>query len=58
MDENKKPKIIACIPAHNEEKYITKVILETKPYVDEILVCNDGSAGMTGEIETIRITLQ
>jgi len=50
MEANKKPKIIACIPAYNEEKYIAKVILQTKPYVDEILICNDGSTDMTEEI--------
>jgi len=50
MSEDKKPKIVACIPAYNEEKYIAKVILQAKPYVDEIIVCNDGSTDMTEEI--------
>jgi len=50
MKTSKKPKIIACIPAYNEEKYIAKVILQTKPYVDEILICNDGSTDMTEQI--------
>ena len=50
MNANKKLKIIACIPAYNEEKCIAKVILQTKPYVDEILVCNDGSTDMTEQI--------
>jgi len=46
----KKPFIIAGIPAHNEEKTIAKVILLTKQYVDEIIVVDDGSVDMTGEI--------
>jgi len=42
--------VIACIPAYNEESTIAKVILETMKYVDKIIVCNDGSTDMTGEI--------
>ncbi|MEM0505895.1 MAG: glycosyltransferase family 2 protein [Thermosphaera sp.] len=46
----KKPYIIACIPAYNEEKTIAKVILRTKKHVDKIIVCDDGSTDMTAEI--------
>ena len=45
-----KPFIVACIPAYNEEKTIAKVILKTKRYVNKIIVCDDGSTDMTGEI--------
>ncbi len=45
-----KPVIVACIPAYNEEKYIAKVIVETKKYVDKIIVCDDGSRDLTAEI--------
>lgn len=45
-----KPVVIACIPAYNEEKYIAKVIVKTKKYVDKIIVCDDGSKDMTAEI--------
>ena len=45
-----KPLIVACIPAYNEEKTIAKVILQTRKYVDKIIVCDDGSQDMTGEI--------
>ncbi len=45
-----KPIIVACIPAYNEEKYIAKVIVETKKYVDKIIVCDDGSRDLTAEI--------
>jgi len=46
----KKPYIIACIPAYNEEKTIAKVILKAKKYVDKVIVCDDGSTDMTAEI--------
>jgi glycosyltransferase involved in cell wall biosynthesis len=42
--------VIACIPAYNEEKTIAKVVLKTKKYVDKVIVCDDGSTDMTGEI--------
>ena len=45
-----KPLVIACIPAYNEEKTIAKVVLQTKKYVDKVLVCDDGSTDMTSEI--------
>ena len=47
---SKKHCIVAGIPAYNEEKYIAKVILKTKKYVDEVIVVNDGSIDMTAEI--------
>ena len=46
----KKIRVVAGIPAYNEEKYIAKVILKTRKYVDEIIVVNDGSTDMTAEI--------
>ncbi len=45
-----RPVIIACIPAYNEEKYIAKVIVRTKKYVDKIIVCDDGSTDDTSLI--------
>ena len=42
--------IVACIPAYNEDKTIARVILQTRKYVDKIIVCDDGSNDMTGEI--------
>jgi len=44
------PKIIICIPAYNEEKHIGPIILKTLDYCEEIIVCNDGSDDLTGEI--------
>jgi len=43
-------KIIAGIPAYNEEKFIGKVIKETKKYVDKVLVVDDGSTDKTAQI--------
>jgi len=42
--------IIACIPALNEERTISSIILLTKKYVDEVLVCDDGSSDNTLEL--------
>jgi glycosyltransferase involved in cell wall biosynthesis len=46
----KRTKIVACIPAYNEEKSIASVILRTSKYVDYVIVCDDGSTDMTSEI--------
>jgi len=42
--------VIACIPAYNEERTIAGIILRTLKYVDKVVVCDDGSSDMTGEI--------
>jgi len=47
---DEKPKIVACIPAYNEEKTIAKVVLYAKKYADKVIVCDDGSEDMTAEI--------
>ncbi|MEM3366600.1 MAG: glycosyltransferase family 2 protein [Candidatus Methanomethyliaceae archaeon] len=44
------PLVIACIPAYNEERNIASVLLKTMKYVDKVIVCDDGSLDMTGEI--------
>jgi glycosyltransferase involved in cell wall biosynthesis len=45
-----KPFVIAAIPAFNEEKTIAKVIILAQKYVDKVIVCDDGSTDLTGEI--------
>lgn len=45
-----KPFVVVCIPAFNEEKTIAKVVLQASRYADEVVVCDDGSTDMTGEI--------
>jgi len=43
-------KIAVGIPAFNEEKNIAKIIVKLKKITDSIIVCNDGSKDMTGDI--------
>jgi glycosyltransferase involved in cell wall biosynthesis len=42
--------ITVGIPAYNEEKNIAKIILKLQKIADKIIVCNDGSTDLTGEI--------
>lgn len=42
-------KTIALIPAYNEDRCIADVIARTRPFVDEVLVVDDGSSDRTGE---------
>jgi glycosyltransferase involved in cell wall biosynthesis len=42
--------IVAAIPAFNVEKSIARVILLAKKSVDMVIVCDDGSKDMTGDI--------
>ena len=44
-----KGKIVACIPAYNAEKSITKVIAGAKEFVNEVIVVNDGSVDNTAD---------
>ncbi|MEM5779300.1 MAG: glycosyltransferase family 2 protein, partial [Candidatus Aenigmatarchaeota archaeon] len=46
----KKQRIIAIIPAFNESKTIESIVRETKKYVDEVVVVDDGSSDATGEL--------
>ncbi|MGQ9513874.1 MAG: glycosyltransferase family 2 protein [Thermoproteota archaeon] len=43
-------KIVAAIPAFNEEKAIARVIIETSRYVHKVVVVDDGSEDLTAEI--------
>jgi len=42
--------ILALIPAHNEERFIGSLILALQPYVDRVVVVDDGSADQTAQI--------
>lgn len=48
--KNEKPKIIAAIPAYNEEKYIRRIVQETRKYVNQVIVVDDGSTDGTARI--------
>ena len=43
-------KIVIGIPAYNEEKNIAKILVKLQNVANKIIVCNDGSADLTGEI--------
>jgi glycosyltransferase involved in cell wall biosynthesis len=47
---NGEPYIIGCIPAFNEERNIAAVVLSAQKFVDKVIVCDDGSSDLTGEI--------
>ena len=44
------PLIIAGLPAYNEEKTIARVILGAQKIAHIVIVCDDGSSDLTGEI--------
>lgn len=50
LDDLAKPLVVAGIPAFNEENSIAKVILQAQKHADIVVVCDDGSVDMTGEI--------
>ena len=47
---NSKPFVVACIPAFNEERTIGGVVVRALRFVDRVVVCDDGSRDLTGEI--------
>ena len=42
--------VVVGIPAFNEEKTIARVVLEAQKYAYVVVVCDDGSSDLTGEI--------
>jgi glycosyltransferase involved in cell wall biosynthesis len=50
ISKSPKLKIIAGMPAYNEGNYIGTMVLNTRQYVDEVIVVNDGSTDNTAEI--------
>jgi glycosyltransferase involved in cell wall biosynthesis len=45
-----KPFVVVGVPAFNEERTIARVVLEAQRYADRVVVCDDGSLDLTGEI--------
>ena len=43
-------RILAIVPAYNEERFIGSVVLRARKYVDAVVVVDDGSADATAEI--------
>ena len=41
---------LICIPAFNEEKNIEKIIKDCKKFVDDVIVCDDGSTDNTAAL--------
>jgi hypothetical protein len=42
--------VVAGIPAYNEEKTIARVVLRAQKHAHIVVVCDDGSSDLTGEI--------
>jgi len=50
VSKNGIAKVVAAIPAYNEERSIAKVVLLAQRYVDKVVVCDDGSTDATAMI--------
>ena len=50
VSKSTQPRILAGMPAYNEEKYIGTMVLNTKQYVEEVIVVDDGSTDNTAKI--------
>lgn len=44
------PYVVACLPAFNEENHIASVLVHVRRIVDLVIVCDDGSSDLTGDI--------
>jgi len=44
------PDVVACIPAFNEEGGMASVIVRARRRVGAVVVCDDGSGDLMGEI--------
>lgn len=44
------PRLVAVIPAYNEERFIDSVVLCAREFVDTVIVVDDGSEDGTGKI--------
>jgi glycosyltransferase involved in cell wall biosynthesis len=46
----RQPLVVVGLPAFNEERTIARVVLVAQKYSHIVVVCDDGSRDMTGEI--------
>jgi glycosyltransferase involved in cell wall biosynthesis len=42
--------VVALVPAYNEEHYVASVLVRLMKVVDGVIVCDDGSVDLTGDI--------
>jgi len=47
---HKKPFVVTCIPAFNEEMSIARVALLARRHVDKVVVCVAGSGDLAWEV--------
>lgn len=50
---NAPPRIVAIIPAYNEDRFIGSVVLKTRCFADVVVVIDDGSNDATAEIAQV-----
>jgi len=50
MNQSRRPRIIAGMPAYNEVKYIGSLILQIKQHADMVVVVDDGSTDHTAKV--------
>ena len=43
-------KVAALLSAYNEEHHVASVLVRLRPHVDVMIVCDDGSVDLTGDI--------
>jgi glycosyltransferase involved in cell wall biosynthesis len=48
--EEDRPRVVAVIPAYNEERCIGSVVLQARAHVDTVVVVDDGSTDATAQI--------
>ena len=53
LPETRKNHLLAVIPAYNEEIAIGSVVLQTRSYVDTVIVVDDGSQDETAEVAAL-----
>lgn len=50
LEKPHQPNVVVLIPAFNEERFIGSVVLKTIPHSATVIVVDDGSTDMTGDI--------